>query len=103
MSNVLLLYIPLFVVIVGGISITIWAVTRLKQRILEETWELRLGVLRRQITIVSIFTINYIISGCLFLPIVLVTFTSTKHDYDSKWVPYPQLVSFSKSAWDFLW
>merc|ERR1712176_948299 len=58
----------------GGLGITVWAVKRLKQRMLEETFELRWSVIKRQIAIVSFFTLNYVIAGCIWWPIVWITF-----------------------------
>lgn len=79
-NNLIILYIPLGAVIFGGLAITFWAVRRLRQRMLQETFELRWSVIKRQIAIVSFFTINYVIAGCIWWPVVWITFDSDEYN-----------------------
>ena len=94
-ANIIILYVPLIAVIVGGLGITIWAVFRLKQRMLEETFELRWSVIKRQIAIVGLFTINYVAAGCIWIPIVLITYKNSYDDnkYGAVPVHQPYLLS----------
>ena len=95
-DNVIILYIPLGAVIVGGLGITIWAVQRLKQRMLEETFALRWSVIKRQIAIVTFFTVNYLIAACIWSPIVWVTFNTDEYGkYGAEPSNQPYLLSIT--------
>ena len=61
--NMVLIYIPVFGVVVGGFIATGWSVKRLKSTIVDATFELRWLLIKQQIVIIACFTINYILQG----------------------------------------
>eukprot|EP00483_Globobulimina_turgida_P010855 UN10876 len=62
---------------------------------LEETFELRWSVIKRQIAIVSLFTINYVIAGCIWWPIVWITFTHKYGPYGANPTKQPYLLGIT--------
>ena len=65
--NLFIVYIPAGFIIIGGMAMSWWSFKRLKLRILDSTFELRWKIIKRQLSIVVCFNINYIIQGILII------------------------------------
>jgi len=65
--NLFVVYVPLSAVVIGGIGVTWWSMRRLNSKMLDNTFELRWKIIKRQLGIVGCFTINYVIQGAIWI------------------------------------
>eukprot|EP01083_Nonionella_stella_P316555 1148453_1 len=86
--NLFIVYVPAAGVIIGGIAVTYWSLKGLNARILDDTFELRWKVIKRQTAIVGCITINYVIQGIVWV------FTFVQHEpTPTRTPPQPYLLS----------
>eukprot|EP01083_Nonionella_stella_P209297 758823_1 len=65
--NWLVIYIPLFIICIGGFIATLWIYKRLRTGINRDTYEVRLVTLKQQTYITALFTFNYIFQGICWM------------------------------------
>eukprot|EP01084_Bolivina_argentea_P038290 70804_1 len=65
--NWLVIYIPLFIICIGGFIATLWIYKRLRTGINRDTYEVRLVALKQQTYITALFTFNYIFQGICWM------------------------------------
>eukprot|EP01084_Bolivina_argentea_P060133 109880_1 len=86
--NLFIVYVPAISVVIGGIIVTYWSLKRLKSRILDDTFELRWKIIKRQTAIVACFTIAYFCQGIIWM----ITFMNHENEPTRK-PPQPYLLS----------
>eukprot|EP01084_Bolivina_argentea_P302989 523062_1 len=65
--HLFVVYLPVISVAIGGIIVTYWSLKRLKSRMLNDTFELRWKIIKRQTVIVACFTISYFCQGIIWM------------------------------------
>eukprot|EP01084_Bolivina_argentea_P302990 523064_1 len=65
--HLFVVYLPVISVAIGGIIVTYWSLKRLKSRMLNDTFELRWKIIKRQTVIVACFTISYFCQGVIWM------------------------------------
>ena len=78
--NVGVIYIPLFVIVFGGIVTNIWTMRQFRGRLNDGTFQLRWMVIMMQTAIISVFTVNYAIQGVAWTVIMNDGETIAVHD-----------------------
>ena len=78
--NVCVIYIPVFGIVLGGVFATFWSIRQLRRRVLDDTFKLRWIVIKEQTSIITFYTMSYVLQGIMWLLLFQDTEEKPKHD-----------------------